>query len=350
MPRNKSSPKGITESAAVNPISIGWALSVADHLSFRGAARELGVRQTAVSRRVGALENALGVSLFERGPRGLKITTAGFRFIRDVREGFRYIEHATRMAGAAGLGKSGRLSIGIQPSMGAGFFRELFRAYSDQNPGVIFDWAEGAPPTEHVSLVERRLLDLAIVSDTTEVGGCEAVTLWTERLFVALPDGHFLAKRGSVGWQDLRGERFIIREAKCDPALCERVTRHVSERNRSPIIHKVNVGRETVMHLVALGQGVSLTTEATLATTYPSVIFRPITGGDETVQFRAVWLSGTANPALTTFLRLARSLAKQQRRERNASPRNHRVGPTPGGIILPLPSLGALSRRLGLST
>ena len=62
MPRNKSSPKGITESAAVNPISIGWALSVADHLSFRGAAKELGVRQTAVSRRVGALENALGVS------------------------------------------------------------------------------------------------------------------------------------------------------------------------------------------------------------------------------------------------------------------------------------------------
>jgi hypothetical protein len=62
MPRNKSSPKGITESAVVNPISIGWALSVADHLSFRGAAKELGVRQTAVSRRVGALENALGVS------------------------------------------------------------------------------------------------------------------------------------------------------------------------------------------------------------------------------------------------------------------------------------------------
>src|SRR6202049_5255458 len=113
MPRNKSSPKGITESAEVNPISIGWALSVADHLSFRGAARELGVRQTPVSRRVGALENALGVSLFERGPRGLKITTAGFRFIQDVREGFRYIEHATRMAGAAGLGDRGRPSNGV---------------------------------------------------------------------------------------------------------------------------------------------------------------------------------------------------------------------------------------------
>src|SRR6202521_430471 len=241
MPRNKSSPKGITESAGVNPISIGWALSVANYLSFRGAARELGVRPTAVSRRVGALENALGVSLFERSPRGLKITTAGFRFIQDVREGFRYIEHATRMAGAAGVGKSGRLSIGIQPSMGAGFFRELFRAYTDQHPGVTFDWAEGAPPTEHVSLVERRLLDVAIVSDTTEVGGCESVALWTERLFVALPEGHFLAKRGTVDWQDLRGERFIIREAKCDPALCERLTRHVSDRNRSPVMQPVGL-------------------------------------------------------------------------------------------------------------
>src|ERR1700692_824290 len=123
MPRNKSSPKGIPEAAAVNPISIGWALSVADHLSFRGAARELGVRQTAGSRRVGALENALGVSLFERSPRGLKITTAGCQFIQDVPEGFRYIEPATRMAGAAGIGKSGRLSTRIPPSMGAGFFR-----------------------------------------------------------------------------------------------------------------------------------------------------------------------------------------------------------------------------------
>src|ERR1700692_518710 len=104
MPRNKSSPKGIMESAAVNPISIGWALSVADHLSFRGAARELGVRQTAVSRRERALEDALGVSLFERSRRGLKITKAGARFLQNAREAFQYLQLASRMAGEAGRG------------------------------------------------------------------------------------------------------------------------------------------------------------------------------------------------------------------------------------------------------
>ena len=74
MPQNKSSPKRITEAAAVNLTSIEWMLSVADHQSIRGAARALGVRQSAVSRRVSKLEDALGVSLFERSPRGVRMT------------------------------------------------------------------------------------------------------------------------------------------------------------------------------------------------------------------------------------------------------------------------------------
>src|SRR6516164_8665179 len=166
MPRNKSSPKGITESAAVNPISIGWALCVAEHLSFRGAARELGVRQAAVSRRVRELEDALGVSLFERSPHGLNITNAGAQFIEGVREGFRQIEHATRMASEAGRGSRGRLIIGIQPSMGAGFLRELMQVYSRRHPEVAVQLVEGTPPAEHILLVRRRELDVAFVADT----------------------------------------------------------------------------------------------------------------------------------------------------------------------------------------
>jgi DNA-binding transcriptional LysR family regulator len=136
MPRNKSSAKGIIQAAAVNPISIGWALSVADHLSFRDAARELGVRQTAVSRRVVAIEDALGVSLFERSHRGLTITNAGARFIQDAREAFRYLHLASRVAAEAGRGGTGRLSFGIQPSIGAGFLRELIQVYAARHPGV----------------------------------------------------------------------------------------------------------------------------------------------------------------------------------------------------------------------
>jgi DNA-binding transcriptional LysR family regulator len=89
MPRKKSSPKGITESAAVNPIAIGWALIIADRRSFRGAARELGIRHASVSRRLRELEESLGVSLFERSRRGLKPTIAGAGFIQEARRPLR---------------------------------------------------------------------------------------------------------------------------------------------------------------------------------------------------------------------------------------------------------------------
>jgi DNA-binding transcriptional LysR family regulator len=345
MPRNKASPKGITEAAAVNPISIGWALSVADHLSFRGAARELGVRQAAVSRRVKELENALGVSLFERNPHGLKITNAGTQFIEEAREGFRHIEHATRKASEAGRGGRGRVIIGIQPSMGAGFLRELIKVYSQRHPGVAVQLVEGAPPAEHISLVRRRQLDVAFVADTAD---CDVAPLWNERLFVVLPHGHALGGRTVIDWSDLRSERFIVRQGTCDPVLCERIVKRLAERSGSPIIEKLDVGRETVMHLVGMGQGVSITSEATVATSFPNVVFRPISGGDETVQFSAVWLAGNDNPAPTRLLSLARTQAKQERRDSSSQGNPPRAGTA--GITLSLAFLGALAKKLGLST
>ena len=75
------SSKSTTRSPAINPISVAEALLVADHLSFRGAAAALGIRQSAVSRRVRALEDELGVSLFERHHTGVRVTNAGARFL-----------------------------------------------------------------------------------------------------------------------------------------------------------------------------------------------------------------------------------------------------------------------------
>ena len=348
MPRKKTPPEGITESAAVNLRSIRWVLTVADHLSFRGAARELGVGQRAVSRRVRALEDALGVSLFERSHRGLKMTNAGARFIQETREALRSIELASRAAAEAGRGGTGHLRIGIQPSIGAGFLRELIRTYRARHPGVVIKLREGAPPSDHVTLVRQGQLDVAFVADTAEAADCDVAPLWKERLFVALPDGHALARNRLIDWKDLRHEHFITRQANCEAELCERVVQHLSDAGRSPAVEKLDVGRETIMHMVGIRQGVSITTESTLATQYPDVTFRPICGGDEVIGFKAVWLASNDNPALRRFLSLAKVRAKQNRRDpgpsSNAPPSNTAL------VILSVAFLGALARRLGLST
>jgi DNA-binding transcriptional ArsR family regulator len=146
----------------INPISIKQALAVAEHLSFRAAARALGVRHSAVSRRVRALEEKLGVTLFERHLRGVTLTNAGVRFFQQAREGFAHLDCASRTAARAGRGEMGQLRIGILSSMGAGFLRDLIQSFSARHPDVAIRIHEGGS-ADHISLVRRRQLDIAFV-------------------------------------------------------------------------------------------------------------------------------------------------------------------------------------------
>src|SRR5712691_13484546 len=104
MSQRKSSSRMKAKLATINPVSIAQAIAVAKHLSFRAAARALGIRPSAVSRRVRALEDTLGVSLFERHSTGLRVTNAGARFFQEAREGFVHLEQASKIAAAAGRG------------------------------------------------------------------------------------------------------------------------------------------------------------------------------------------------------------------------------------------------------
>ena len=115
-------------------------------------------------------------------------------------------------------------------------------------------------------------------------------------------------------------------------------------------MQKLDVGRETLMHLVALGLGVSLTSEATVASSFPDVVFRPIVGDDELVQFH-LWLSNNDNPALRRFLSLARAQAKQKKRDTGVALAGAARSPIAfGGISMSFGFLAAFARRLGLST
>jgi DNA-binding transcriptional LysR family regulator len=338
------------KSPRINPVSVAHALVVAEHLSIRGAARALGIRQSSLSRRVRVLEDALGMPIFERHPRGVAVTKAGGSFLRQAQDALVQLNQAIKIAGATGQAATGHLSIGIRSSMAAGFLRELLQAYSERHPDVVIQFVEGASP-EHISLVRKRRLDVAFVADASETTDCDVAPLWNERLFVVLPDGHSLCARKAVEWEALRNEHFIIRQSKCGRALCERVIKRLSDGARRPSMQKVDVGREALMHLVAMGRGVSLTSEATVAISFPKVVFRPITGGDDTLQFSAVWMASNGNPALRRFVSLARIRAREKLRDHQATSPKHRSRQIPtGAISVSFAFLGALAKRLGLST
>ncbi|MGO9022810.1 MAG: LysR family transcriptional regulator [Beijerinckiaceae bacterium] len=303
----------ITESQAiVDFITISQALVVADQSSISRAARILGVKQSAVSRRIQALEDELGVSLFERQSNGVRPTIAGQRFFERTRSAIHEIDLAVKNATSAGRGAEGMIRIGVLPSLLPGCLRDLLSEFRDAQPGVVFDFFDG-PPRKLIARIMERRLDIAFVVSGTPTPGCDAEAFWSAGICVALPDRHPLAGCELIDWELLKDEHFVMgREATAagfDGHATERIAR--IDGRLSLAMH--DISQELVMQFVALGFGLSLLSDSSTAIPYPGVAFRPLAGEEDRVSYSAVWLPGNDNPALRRFLSLSRSKSAEQR-------------------------------------
>ncbi len=293
----------------MNLVSISQALLVAEHLSFSRAAQVLGVRQSAVSRRVRALEDELGVSLFERESGGVRVTEAGRRFFDRSRAGLAEIDFAIRSAGKAGCGGEGAVRIGILSSLSVGFLRDLLARFREEHAAVAVDILEGST-REHIAGINERRLDIAFVAGEPQAPRCDVAPLWQARVFIALPDGHPQAKATELCWDLLKDERFILSREAPGPEIHDFVIQRLASLGFSPSVERYHVGRETLMHLVALGFGISVMSETGTATKYPGVVFRPLPADQDLLPYSAIWLPGNDNPALRRLLSLARSMSQ----------------------------------------
>lgn len=277
-------------------------------MSFRRAAA-LDVGPSAVSRRIRALEDELGVSLFERHNGGVRITAAGRRFLNRVGIALSEMDYAIKSASSSGRGAEGFLRIGIFSSLASLFPRAAIATFVEKHPEIDVDVTEGAPRT-HIARVRERGLDIALVTGHPSIPDCDTQQFWSERVFVVLPAGHRLSVLETVSWNDLRDEHFIVSRQEPGPEIHDYVIRKLADLGHHPSVGRYDVGRENLINLVGLGFGISLTSEATVATAYPDVVFRPIEGEDDVLPFSAVWSPSNDNPALRRFLALMRAMAE----------------------------------------
>jgi DNA-binding transcriptional LysR family regulator len=278
--------------------------------SFRRAAASLGIEQSAISRRIQDLEDELGASLFNRHSGGVILTSAGKKFVRHARQALSEVSHAAADVGPIGRGDEGLVRVGIFSSLASGFLAQMLRAYSDRYAGVHIDIVEGGP-SDHIAAVRMHKLDVAFVTGAPSQADCDAAQLWTERVFVVLPSGHALAERKCIHWDYLRDQAFIVSEGDPGPEIQDFLIARLADLGVHPAIERYRVGRDNLMHIVSLGRGLTLTSEATVAARFPGVVYRRLDG--EALPFCAVWSPDNDNPALRRMLSLARSMAKDKR-------------------------------------
>lgn len=311
--------------------SVTQALKVAEHRSFRRAAEALGICQSSISKRVRNLENILGVDLFDRHHAGVKVTNAGRQFFEHIKMALDHLNSAVSSAGMAGRVEKGSLRIGLFCSLASGFLPELLRCYSAKYPKIDVSIVE-APPSENLAKLRAEELDIVFVMGEPVARDCDVARLWDERVFVVLPDTHVLCRKDSIDWKDLKTEHFILTRSEDGTAIHDYVIQRLAALHQRPNIRQSPVERDTLVHMVGLGKGISLMSEAIIAMPFPHVAFRPIAGNLDVLPFSGVWLLRNSNQALRRFISLGRTLSKSWNSPRDSvreSARDaERSGPT----------------------
>lgn len=299
--------------------NLRYFVAAAEHGSFRKAGIALGIQQSAISRRVRDLEDRLGASLFQRHCGGVCLTFAGERFLVSARNALSAINEGAKELAAIGQSDAGRIGIGLFSSLSSSFLSGLIETFELKHPAICFDFTEG-DQAGHISAVEQLRLDVAFVTGLPERPNCETEPLWTERIYVALPSAHRLAAKDELDWSDFADERFVVSEAAPGQEIHDLLIRRLAGLGRHPEIQLHRIGRYNLMSLVGLGRGLTVTSEATISTSFSGVVYRPIR--NELLPFSAVWSPDNDNPACRRFLSLARLMARKP----DQRPTNQRRG------------------------
>ena len=284
-----------------------YFVTAAEYGSFRQAGRAIGIQESTISRRIRDLEDQLGASLFHRHASGVRLTVAGQKYLPRARTALQHIHAGAHDVAAIGQTEQGHIKIGVFSSIASGFLFDLLRAYGKRFHRVRVDLIDGNP-AEHIAAVRQLQLDVAFLTGTSLRDGCEVEQLWSEKVFAVLPTDHPLADRAELAWPDLAGERFIISEAPPGQEIYDYLVGRLGKLGHHPEIHCQYVGRDNMLSLVAVGRGLTLTSEATTVAQFPGITYRRMAG--EVLPFSAVWSARNDNPACRRLLSLARSIAR----------------------------------------
>lgn len=166
-------------SANMPPLQALRAFEAAGRLlSFRRAAEELLITQSAVSHQIALLEATLGVRLFLRKARGVELTEAAARYLASVQASLASIEQATAVL--CGSQQRSRLSVSLTPSFAANFLAPRLGRFASAHPDIDLS----LDPTLQMADVAASAADLAIRYGGGDYTGVNKRLLAQERLIV----------------------------------------------------------------------------------------------------------------------------------------------------------------------
>jgi DNA-binding transcriptional LysR family regulator len=284
---------------------------VARRGSISAAADVLSFTQPAVSRQIATLEREAGAQLFERLPRGIRLTEAGRVLLGHAEAILDRMAAAQTQVDAVTRLAAGRLRIGAFATANATIVPRAIAAFTREHPEIELSLAEGMSG-DLIPRLRAGDLDVALATDPLahELDELAVFDIVEDPLLVALPLDHPLAHKPKLRMRDLRDATWI----EGGPADCRRpLLRASAAAGFEP---QIRFGAEQWLGkqgLVAAGVGVTLIPSLALATVRDDIALRSL-GPDAPVR-RVVALvpAGYRAPAAEPFVEIVRVQAAEHR-------------------------------------
>jgi DNA-binding transcriptional LysR family regulator len=284
--------------------------AVADAEHFRIAARRLGIAQPALSRQIQALEREMGLALFERLPRGVKLTDAGRRFLSDVKGILSDLEQAKERATRVALGQVGVLRVSFtEAGSWQGVVPDTIHTFRSSHPDVELVLLP-LDSTAQLEGLRADRIDVAFLYELSDTAPeFETRLMQMEDIVIALPASHELASRPQIWLQDLADMPMIWTIRSLNTRFYDAVMAGCLKGGLIPrIVQEVSTGA-IVVSLVAVGLGLGLLPSAIRWRLPEGIVLKPI--GDLSIPYRieAAWRRGNRSPILSHFVQIASEMA-----------------------------------------
>lgn len=289
-----------------------YFVAVAEELHFRRAAERLHMSQPPLSQQIRQLERQLGVQLFERTQRSVKITAAGDALLAQAHAILEKLDAAVELVHSAARGEAGLLRLGYTAASAYSLVPAVMRAYKQRYPAVEVTLHELLSSGQLVELSERRL-DVGLVRPFAARPDLVAEKLLEEQLVLALPSHHPLAEHQTVDIHQLEGLALIGFTATAARYFHDMIEALLLSAGVAPLIVQRATQPHTVISLVSAGLGVAVVPQASARVHMEGVVYRVLYADNAPrPEIHLCWRPDNISPLLHNFLVTAREVVGQR--------------------------------------
>jgi DNA-binding transcriptional LysR family regulator len=268
-----------------------YFVAVGEDQHYGRAAERLGIAQPALSRQIQDLEKELGFTLFDRLPRGVKLSAAGKLFLSDAQRILQEVEGAKLRAERVATGRAGTLRLGFVEALSwHGVVPDSFRRFRRRQPDAELE-LHPMLSLQQMEAVRSGKLDAGFIFSLEEPDGDFGRRLVAQcKLMLAAPQGHTVTRLKRLRLCDLRDSPFIWVHRWVTPDYYDRMMQVCLRGGlEAPRIVQHVVDHATMLSLVSCRLGVAFVSETTRWQCPRGVTLLPVIDLDFPLPFYLIW-------------------------------------------------------------